>query len=103
MDYLSPVFLRRLTLRGTRHTVEFDIHAGTYMIAEDANWRQVSMPFERNEMFLAAMRDFLALIGGKPVSDVEHLPRFDLALPSARMIVEAYQAREFTGAVAGDY
>lgn len=103
MDYLSPVFLRRLTLRGTRHTVEFDLHTGSYMIAEDGNWRQVSMPFERNEMFLAAMRDFLALIAGKPVSEVEHLPRVDLALPSARMIVKAYQAREFVGRVAGDY
>lgn len=103
MDYLSPVFLRRLTLRGTRHTVEFDLHSGNYMIAEDANWRQVSMPFDRNDMFLAAMRDFLALAAGKPVSDVEHLPRLDLALPSARMIVKAYQAREFVGTVAGDY
>ncbi|MCA0271020.1 MAG: Gfo/Idh/MocA family oxidoreductase [Proteobacteria bacterium] len=103
MDYLSPVFLRRLTLRGTRHTVEFDIHTGNYMIADVGNWRQVAMPFERNDMFLAAMRDFLALIAGKPTSDVEHLPRFDLALPSARMIVEAYQARDFVGEVVGDY
>jgi predicted dehydrogenase len=103
MDYLSPVFLRRLTLRGTRHTVEFDIHTGNYMFAEDANWRQLSLPFERNNMFLAAMGDFLALVAGKPVSDVEHLPRFDLALPSARMSVKAYQAREFVGMIAGDY
>lgn len=103
MDYLSPVFLRRLTLRGTRATVEFDLHSGNYMIAEDGNWAQVPMPFERNEMFLAAMGDFLALVAGKATSDVEHLPRFDLALPSARMIVEAYQARDFVGEVAGDY
>lgn len=103
MDYLSPIFLRRLTLRGTRHTVEFDLHTGNYMIAEEGNRRQLPMPFDRNDLFLAAMRDFLALVAGKPVSDVEHLPRFDLALPSARMIVKAYQAREFVGTVAGDY
>lgn len=103
MDYLSPIFLRRLNLRGTKHTVEFDLHAGHYLIARDGAWEQLSLPFERNEMFLAAMRDFLALIEGKPVSDVEHLPRFDLALPSARMIVEAYQARRFTGDVTGEY
>ena len=54
-------------------------------------------------MFLAAMADFLALIAGEKVSDVEHLPRFDLALPSARRIVEAYEARHFTGTIAGDY
>ncbi len=103
MDYLSPVSLRRLTLRGTRHTVEFDLNAGHYLVAKDGAWEQLSLPFERNEMFLAAMGDFLAMTAGKPTSDVEHLPRFDLALPSARMIVEAYQARRFTGDVSGDY
>lgn len=103
MDYLSPVFLRRLTLRGTLHTVEFDLHTGSYAVAENGNWTRLQMPFERNDMFLAAMRDFLALIEGKPVSDVEHLPRFDLALPSARRVVEAYQARRFVGTVLGDY
>lgn len=103
MDYLSPVFLRRLVLRGTVHTVEFDLHAGQYLIARDGAWEQLSMPFERNEMFLAAMADFLALVEGRPVSAVEHLPRLDLALPSARMVVEAYQARRFVGTVAGDY
>lgn len=103
MDYLSPVFLRRLTLRGTRSTVEFDLHSGEYRVALDGVWEAHPMPFERNDMFLAAMGDFLALVAGKPVSDVEHLPRFDLALPTARMIVEAYQARNFTGAVAGEY
>ena len=89
MDYLSPVFLRRLALRGTRHTVEFDLHSEHYLIARDGEWEQLSLPFERNEMFLAAMRDFLALVGGAPVSDVERLPRLDLALPSARAVVEA--------------
>lgn len=103
MDYLSPVFLRRLTLRGTTHTVEFDLHAGQYLIARDGAWAQLQMPFDRNDMFLAAMRDFLALADGRPVSDVEHLPRLDLALPSARMVVEAYQARRFAGTVAGEY
>ncbi len=103
MDYLSPVFLRRLSLRGTKHTVEFDLHGGHYLIATDGTWEQLSLHFARNEMFLSAMADFVALIKGTPVSAVEHLPRFDLALPSARMIVEAYQSRRFSGTVAGDY
>jgi predicted dehydrogenase len=103
MDYLSPVFLRRLSLRGTRLTVEFDLQSGRSMIATDGAWEELSLPFERNRMFLDAMGDFLALVAGRPVSDVEHLPRLDLALPSARMIVEAYQARRFTGTIAGDY
>lgn len=103
MDYLSPVFLRRLVLRGTFHTVEFDLHAGQYLIARDGAWEQLQMPFDRNHMFLAAMGDFLALAGGHAVSEVEHLPRLDLALPSARMVVEAYQARRFVGTVAGEY
>lgn len=103
MDYLSPVFLRRITLRGTRHTVEFDLHSEEYRVARDGAWAIHPMPFERNDMFLAAMADFLALAGGKPISGDRRLPRFDLALPSARMIVEAYQARDFAGTVAGEY
>jgi predicted dehydrogenase len=103
VDYLSPVFLRRLTLRGTRHTVEFDLHSGHYLIARGGAWEQLSLPFDRNEMFLAAMGDFLALVAGGRTSDVEHLPRLDLTLPSARMIVEAYQSRRFAGTVTGQY
>lgn len=103
MDYLSPVFLRRLILRGTRHTVEFDLHTGDYRLARDGVWEVHPMPFERNDMFLAAMADFLNLVAGKPIAGDRRLPRLDLALPSARMIVEAYQARSFVGTVAGEY
>ncbi|MEZ5778338.1 MAG: hypothetical protein R3E44_08250 [Paracoccaceae bacterium] len=103
MDYLSPVSLRRISLRGTRHTVDFDLAAGSYRIATGGTWQGIDFAFDRNEMFLAAMRDFLALVAGKPVSDVEHLPRFDLALPSSALVVEAYEARRFAGMIDGEF
>jgi hypothetical protein len=54
-------------------------------------------------MFLAAMRDFLHLVAGRPVSDVEHLPRLDLAAGTCRTIACAWGARRFTGQIEGDY
>jgi hypothetical protein len=62
----------------------------------------LDFPFARNDMFLAAMRDFLALAQGKAPSTVEHLPRFDLALPSCALIAKAWEARRFTGSIAKD-
>ncbi|MBC7675992.1 MAG: hypothetical protein H7173_08070, partial [Rhodoferax sp.] len=59
-------------------------------------------PFQRSDIFLSAMGDFLALVHGKPPSAVEHLPRFDLALPSCALIAKAWEARRFNGTVAKD-
>lgn len=103
MDYLSPVSLRRIALRGTRHTVEFDLGSGQYLVAENGAWAQIPIAFERNRMFLDAMGDFLALVAGRAPSDVEHLPRLDLALGSAARVVEAYRARRFAGRIGGDF
>ena len=103
MDYLSPVSYRRIVLRGTGVVVDFDLIAGRYMIDDGQGPRALSLPFERNDMFLAAMQDFLHLAQGRPVSDVEHLPRLDLAADSCRSIAQAWAVRRFTGTIAGDY
>ncbi len=104
MDYLSPTSLRRIFLRGQRHTVDFDLIAGHYRLATGGVWADLEMPFERNDMFLAAMADFLALVAGnEPKGQAAALPRFDLALGSAAGIVAAYEARQFVGQVEGDY
>jgi len=103
MDYLSPVSFRRIVLRGTGIVADFDLIAGRYTLQDGQGAQDLSFPFERNEMFLAAMRDFLHLIAGRPVSDVEHLPRLDLAAGSCRTIARAWGARLFTGQVGGEY
>ncbi len=104
MDYLSPTSLRRIFLRGQRHTVDFDLIAGRYRLATGGVWADLAMPFDRNDMFLAAMGDFLALVAGDvPKGQAAALPRFDLALGSAALIAAAYEARQFVGQIEGDY
>ena len=103
MDYLSPVSFRRIVLRGTGLVADFDLIAGRYLLQDGQGVQDLSFPFERNEMFLAAMRDFLHLVAGRPVSDVEHLPRLDLAAGTCRTIARAWGARRFTGQIEGDY
>ena len=101
MDYLAPVSTRRITLRGTDTLYDFDLANGRY----ESLGRQTAIlefPFNRNDMFIEAMADFLALIDGKPPSAVDHLPRFDLALPSCALIAKAWEARRFTGSITKD-
>jgi len=87
MDYLSPVSTRRIDIAGT------DVRRVVDLLA----W-----PLERNQMFLAVMRDWLALIEGQPASGVEHPPRLDLVGRSCRMVVDAYAARHFVGELTGE-
>ena len=103
MDYLSPMYIRRVTLRGTDASFEFDLAADFYL--RDAGNGPVNVPLrcERNELFLAAMRDFLNLIAGRPVNDLRYVPRLDLAADSCMLIARAWDAREFIGTIAGDF
>ena len=101
MDYLAPVSTRRVTLRGTDSLYDFDLAIGRYEI-RGKNAQILEFPFNRNDMFIEAMTDFLAVAEGKPPSTVEHLPRFDLALPSCALIAKAWEARRFTGTITKD-
>ena len=65
MDYLSPQSLRRLSLRGREETLELDL-----LSCEMRRWRggretAKTWSFERNDMFLDLMRDFIALVEGR--------------------------------------
>ncbi len=101
MDYLAPVSTRRIALRGTDMLYDFDLITGRYAVTGQGA-QVLDFPFARNDMFLAAMADFLALAQGHAPSAVEHLPRFDLALPSCALIAKAWEARRFIGTIAKD-
>ncbi|PZQ95712.1 MAG: hypothetical protein DI533_18955 [Cereibacter sphaeroides] len=103
MDYLSPVSFRRITLRGTRLVVEFDLIAERYQIDEGQGPGLIDMAFDRNEMFLAAMRDFLHLVAGESLSDARLAPRLDRVADTCRAVAKAWQMRRFVGKVEGDY
>ena len=101
MDYLAPVFTRRLTLTGLSQRIEADLLASRLTIHSADNVERLDLPFERNQMFLDAMRAFLALAAGQEIHD-PLLPRFDRMQASSLMIARASEARQFQGEVALD-
>lgn len=103
MDYLSPVSFRRIVLRGTGLVADFDLIDARYRFDDGHGVQNLDLPFERNDMFLAAMRDFLHLVAGRETSGTTLLPRLDLVAENCRAIAEAWAARRFCGHVTGDF
>jgi len=103
MDYLSPVSTRKATLYGTQSYYEVDFAAMQIITGyKDGSKSTETIEFDRNDMFLDAMKDFLCLINKTEVSGIEHLPRFDRAMESSKKIASAWERREFSGKIQGD-
>lgn len=103
MDYLSPKSLRRMSVRGRDAVVDLDLLTGG-----ETNWQngeEVSRDwkFERNDMFLGLMRDFICLAEGRPPSDNPLLPRLDRVQGSAALIADAWEARCFHSELTGGF
>jgi predicted dehydrogenase len=103
MDYLSPVSFRRMALRGAGLVADFDLIAGRYQISDRHGVRDLDLAVARNRMFLAAMADFLHLVGGRAVADDRLLPRLDRVGGTCAEIARAWEARVFVGQVTGDF
>lgn len=103
MDYLAPEGVRRLSLIGREDMVEIDLLSN-----RGQRWRRgvhenLSWQFERNDMFLDLMRDFMALAEGRTPSDTPLLPRLDRVWDSAALTAEAWQARNFRSTIEGGF
>lgn len=99
MDYLAPVPVRRIALRGCARVHDLDLIAGRGEVA-GAGARALDLMCERNDMFLALMRDFLALVAGRaPPSGNPHLPRLDSIGESCALIAHAWESRRFVGTI----
>lgn len=99
MDYLAPVSTRQTTLRGLNAQFDLDFLAPSLSENRATGAQTKAYDFVRNDMFLEAMRDFLALVDGRPTSGNPLLPRFDLMQRSTDLIAQAWSARQFTGTV----
>jgi predicted dehydrogenase len=99
MDYLTPLLHRRTILRGTERMQDFDFAAQIYRLTDPAGSRLLDLPLDRNAMFLDAMRDFLGLAFGGPLSGNLLMPRLDLCLLSARLMADAWGKRVFVGQI----
>lgn len=103
MDYLSPASVRRITLRGASAVLDFDLARGTCSRDEGTGPVALSLGGQRNDLFLAAMRDFLNLIAGRPVQNQRYIPRLDLVAEHCAQIAHMWEAREFAGALSGEF
>ena len=103
MDYLSPVPFRRVTVRGADVTFEFDF--ARQSCVRDAGDGVVHLPlrYDRNELFPAAMRDFLDVIADRPIADGRHITRLDRVKDNCMLIAHAWEGREFIGTLSGDF
>lgn len=103
MDYLSPKSLRMLRLRGRDEVIELD-----FLEPRERRWSggeetERRWTFERNDMFLDLMRDFIALVEGSETSGNPLLPRLDRVYDSAALVAAAWEAREFHGVLTGGF
>ncbi|KQI72127.1 hypothetical protein AN191_08255 [Loktanella sp. 5RATIMAR09] len=99
MDYLSPVSLRKGQLRGTGQVIDLDLLAPAYARDTGAGPQITTFDFDRNDMFLDLMADFIAIATRKPPSGNPLMPRLGDVRESCDLIADAWQARRFTGQV----
>ncbi len=103
MDYLSPKSTRRLSMFGHEVAVDVDL-----LSCEVREWRSgktetKTWQFDRNDMFLGLMRDFMALAEGREPSDNPLLPRLDRVGAAARLVSAAWEKRTFRTHLSGDF
>lgn len=103
MDYLAPALVRRAQIAGQARLHDWDFAAQAYAVTDAAGRRTHDLPHARNAMFLAAMRDFLALAQGRAQPALEHPPVLARVAPSARLLCAAWEARAFRSAIAKDF
>lgn len=99
MDYLSPVSQRKGQLRGTGQVIDLDLLSPAFTRDDGTGAHRTAFDFDRNDMFLATMADFIALATGQATSDNPLMPRFSTVRESCDLIADAWQARTFTGQV----
>lgn len=102
MDYVSPIFVRRLEVSTASERIEADFHTARLAVVTPVGREERFFTFERNEMFLGAMGEFLALVSGKALPEDPLRPRLDRMRASNDLIAAAWEARTFTGQIVMD-
>jgi predicted dehydrogenase len=103
MDYLSPVFERRTTLEGRDERIDLNLLTAEVRRRTAETDETTGYAFDRNDMFLGLMRDFMALAEGRTPSDNPLLPRLDRVRASAELVASAWEKRTFHGMLEGGF
>ena len=101
MDYLSPKSLRRTAIRGRDAVIDLDFLIPQQVRSSGGDDQTRDWTFERNDMFLNLMADFMALAEGRAPSRNPLLPRMDRVYDSCALIAQAWEARTFRGNIKG--
>jgi predicted dehydrogenase len=96
MDYLSPLLHRSVNIYSLTTNYSFDFAMQKYIISDKNGGRLINFEFDRNDMYLSIMSDWLKLVKGSGETSAI-MPRLDLVLSSARIACEAWKARHFLG------
>jgi predicted dehydrogenase len=98
MDYLAPRSIRRLSLNNLTTCLDADFIKSTLTVDNGQSMHTQNFHFDRNQMFLLAMRDFLDLIRGDSISSgLLELPRMDKIRGVCDMIAHGWNIRQFNG------
>lgn len=97
MDYLSPVSTRKCEFYGQRQFLKIDFNTLQCTVDDGQEVHSETLNFDRNDMFIAAMTDFLSLVSDQPVSGIKHFPRLDLVSDNCALIAQTWEQRTFTG------
>ncbi|MBU2994676.1 Gfo/Idh/MocA family protein [Octadecabacter sp. 1_MG-2023] len=97
MDYLSPVSLRRSDLAGTRAARSLDMLAAVITTDSGDGPKAQTFAYDRNDMFQAITRDWLALIEDENAALSPLAPRLSDIRGSSDLIAQAWGERVFTG------
>lgn len=97
VDYLSPVELRRSEFAGTNSSRSINMITAT-ITRDDGNKVDVqNFKYNRNDMFRAITRDWLALINDESAPLTPLAPRLSDMRGSCDLIADAWGKRQFTG------
>ncbi len=105
MDYLSPVSIRKAQFRGLRRHLEIDFLAPDLTRIMQNSRDVATFTSERNDMFLAAMRDFCTLVdrGESAANDISPIaPLLARTRTTNTLVAQAWQARQFRGEISID-
>ena len=92
-----------MALRGHAEVLDLDLLGPAWARSSGGEDAVRDWDFERNDMFLAIMGDFMALVEGRAPSGNPLTPRLDAVYDSCALIARAWEARVFHGTIEGGF
>lgn len=96
MDYLAPTGFRNISLKGTNQVREINLLTLTDTDHVTGDKQPAPEGFDRNDMFLGIMTDFMTLAEGMNRPLNARVPKLDLVKATCETISNAWESREFT-------